>query len=66
MKKIVALVLIAVIGAAGVYYGPTLKHKFLATATTTTTTTTIPYPIAPLSGTVDTTRLSVTRPSLLV
>jgi hypothetical protein len=66
MKKIVALVLIAVIGAAGVYYGPTLKHKFLAMATTTTTTTTIPYPIAPLSGTVDTTRLSVTRPSLLV
>jgi Protein of unknown function (DUF3048) N-terminal domain/Protein of unknown function (DUF3048) C-terminal domain len=69
MKKIIALVLVAIIGAAGVFYGPSLRHHFFApatTTTTTTTTTTIPFPVAPLSGTLDTTRLSITRPSLLV
>ncbi|MEI6709353.1 MAG: DUF3048 domain-containing protein [Actinomycetota bacterium] len=66
MKKIVVLLLVAVLGGAGVYYGPSLRHRFLVPATTTTTTTTIPFPIAPLSGVVDTTRLSITRPSLLV
>jgi hypothetical protein len=71
MKKIVVLLLVAFIAAAGVYYGPSLRHKFLATATTTTsmapaTTTTVPFPVAPLSGKLDATRLSITRPSLLV
>ncbi|HEV3186747.1 MAG TPA: DUF3048 domain-containing protein [Acidimicrobiales bacterium] len=66
MRKYLILLGVLVVIAAGVVAYPHLKSKATGTTTTTTTKPVPHYSNAPLTGVVDTSGLSLTRPALTV